>query len=107
MLNLAWAKLSFDIDFKTLTTYFILENYEIKDSYDGNTDSIAYSGSRISGEKEGIRLTELEGKSVTVYGIDGHTVKELVAGFDTCFIALDRGLYIVKAGDKTVKTMVR
>ena len=58
---------------------------------------------KISG---GVKVSNASGRRVEVYTLDGQLVKTLVASDTIEIINLSSGLYVVKAGDKTLKVVL-
>lgn len=69
-------------------------------------NGIAANAAKISVSKQTITVTNAEGENVSIYTMDGKTVYN-AEGATVTNIRVENGVYIVKVGNNTVKTVVK
>ena len=70
-------------------------------------DNIGTSNIRIESTAEGINIYNAEGYEVAIYAVDGTTIAHFVAASDLESRKLVSGVYVVTAGNKAEKVMVK
>ena len=70
-------------------------------------DNVGISNIRIETAVDGINIFNAEGCEVAIYAVDGTTLAHFIASSDVESLKVVPGVYVVTAGDKTEKVMVK
>ena len=70
-------------------------------------DNVGISNIRIETAVDGINIFNAEGCEVAIYAVDGTTLAHFIASSDVESRKVVSGVYVVTAGDKTEKVMVK
>ena len=70
-------------------------------------DNVGISNIRIETAVDGINIYNAEGCEVAIYAVDGTTLAHFIASSDVESRKVVSGVYVVTAGDKTEKVMVK
>lgn len=104
--NQSYARLYIYPQFANPGDLFVLTTISIDGGKSG-IDAVEAGDIRIIGETGYITVTGAEGKDVTVYSVDGRMVVSRNNIDNDCSIAASKGLYIVRAGNKVAKVIVK
>lgn len=77
-----------------------------KSLVESGVEGIAAGDVRIAKSADGVVIYGAAGMEVEIFTLDGKAVKTFVANGDAENVVLSSGLYIVKAGNKTLKVML-
>ncbi|MDE6098112.1 MAG: hypothetical protein K2G24_04430 [Muribaculaceae bacterium] len=105
-LEQSWVQLYIDATFGPDHNYAIIDSIEIGGEDVGVVGVVAGEGSIVAGLGT-ITVRGFAGERILVYGIDGLKVTEAVADGNETVLDVARGIYVVKAGRRTVKLAVR
>lgn len=100
-----WVGLFIRLDFEDSTDVFIMEDLSITGT--SGVKTVALSGVKIAGGKNVINVSGLSGQDVIVNTLDGRVAAKASKVSDNATFKLDKGVYVVKAGDKKAKVVVK
>lgn len=104
LLGKEWLQIYLTADFATAGQLVFIEDVDIQDIGSG-IGSVATAG-HIKGEDGRIRLLGLDGCMTQISTLDGRTIFNGVIRGNDASIPTEQGLYLVKAGHMTAKTLV-
>lgn len=104
-LGLGWVGLYIQCEFETGEEALVVESISIDNG--SGVRTLDMSGVKIAGGKNQIKVSGLRNQSVTVSALDGRVAaqKEKVSGNAT--FDVQKGIYVVKAGNKNAKVVVK
>ena len=105
LLGQKWCALYLDSDYNAPDTYTMVYSYSI--STTSGVNKLDTETGFIQSSKGSVVLYGFEGKEYTIFTLDGRIVKKGLAESDQLCLSLSSGNYIVRAGNKTAKIMVR
>lgn len=100
-----WVGLYIKIEIDDETQMLALNNISIEGS--DAVSTIANNGVKIAGGKGQIVVTGLNGQDVTVANINGAVVAKSAKANNEAIFNLEKGVYVVLAGDKKAKVVVK
>lgn len=101
-----WVQLYIDAAFGVDHNYVIIDSIEIGGEGTGVIGVMNADGS-IFGGIGCITVKGFDGKKISVYTLDGRKEAEALGNGETTEFSLSAGVYMVKAGDRTAKILVR
>lgn len=103
--NKSWVQILIEADYVDGDEYFGLGSVEVMS---GSTKLMALqSHSAITTDKNAIIVRGLQGSSVVIATMDGKVVAKGVSNSDITSFKVEKGTYVVKAGNKSAKVVVR
>lgn len=100
-----WVQIYFDAYFPVADQMAIIDSVTVAN--DGaSTTEVRESGTIVRGTEGAIEISCAGKCDITVWSADGRLVRK-VCGDDDVRIRVERGVYVVKAGDTLVKTVVK
>lgn len=105
LMNKNWVGIFFQVEFADKDQLFALDSVEVQAKVSGVenlTDSCA-----IVGGTGNVTLYGFDGENVILYTLDGKMVVNEIVDSDNAVYGLEKGVYVVKAGGRTVKVSVK
>lgn len=100
-----WVGIYLRFEFPTGTEIFAMESITISGS--SGVRTIDMSGVKIAGGKSQIKVSGLQNQSVIVSSADGRVAAKSDKVCGDATFNLEKGIYVVKAGNKNAKVVVR
>lgn len=101
-----WVQLYIDATFGVDRNYAIIDSVEIGGEDSGLVGVVAGEGSIVAGIGQ-LTVSGFAGQAVAVYTVDGRKAAAAVANGEATVITLPAGIYVVKAGKRSAKLIVR
>lgn len=104
--NQDWVMVYFEMYFEDIDDLFVLSEVNVKG--DGETTILSMTADKaiISGQKT-ITLKGFEKQSYSISDIDGRSICRGIASDKTVTVSVEPGIYVVKAGDRQAKVLVK
>lgn len=106
MQNHKWAVVYVGAKFAQPNTYALISNYTMGVGVTG-IGTIWDEGVTVTGQNGNIHVSGCEGMAVSVYGMDGTRKAYSAEAAESLDIAVPAGIYVVKAGNASVKILVK
>lgn len=100
-----WVGLLIEAEFTEDGTLFAMSNITIESA--DAVGNVNVANLKISGEKGQIKVTGLNGQDVTVANTNGAIVGKAVKASNDAIFNVEKGIYVVKAGNKKAKVVVK
>lgn len=104
LLNKYWVGLFFNVEFETENQMFVLDSIKVENQNQVKVDALSQNG-LIEGRNGVIRIEGFENESVKIFTLSGIAIVDEMMTGNTSF-DVEKGIYIVKVGDRTEKVTV-
>lgn len=110
LLGKDWVEIYIDVTIPSDDALFVMKSFAANPNAPvGNTSSVDRIGNdrSITAGKGTLTVSGFNGENVTVASVNGTVVVNATAAGDNCSYNLEKGVYVVKAGDRKVKVVVK
>lgn len=101
-----WVQIYLMVEFKTINNFVYIEDVEVKGSGNVSVDSLSMTQSVVGGIGN-ICFKGLAGFDVTISSLDGKILYNGYLDSQEAILPMEKGVYAVKAGERSVKVVVR
>lgn len=100
-----WVGLFIECEFNDDTEILVIEDLSVEAG--SGVNAVALGDVKIAGGKGSIKVSGLNGQDVVVSTLDGRTAAKAAKVSKEATFNLEKGIYVVKAGDKKAKVVVK